>query len=175
MGTRKKQQFHIRPRFKVETTLSKEEICALFDKHLSALDAPCKGTVRGSYIALFPKEEDRHYWSPHLSITLDEVEEKDMRMLRGLYGPHPSVWSMFMLFYVFLSVMLLIVTIVGLANMSLGLSAMILWLVPVGLILFLTLYLIAYYGQKKGHDQVEIIHHFLETVLDQKIGAPPVV
>ncbi len=175
MQKSKKQKFHIRPRFKVETPLSKEEIRALFSKRLKAPDAPCSGKIRGDYIALFPKAKDKHYWSPHLSITIDDNEIEGKHLLRGLYGPSPSVWSMFMLFYVFLSVMLLIVMVVGFGNRSLGLSSVILWLVPVILIVILSLYLIAYFGQKKGHDQIEMIHGFLEEVLGHKVGDPPVV
>ena len=59
----------------------------------------------------------------------------------------------------------------GLSLWSLGNSAGILWFVPVLVFLFLSLYLVAYFGQKLGHKQMGNIHRFIEKCLDQEIEA----
>ena len=41
-------------------------------------------------------------------------------------------------------------------------SGAVLWLVPLLAIAFLSLYLVAFFGQKAGHDQMLTLHQFLE-------------
>jgi cytochrome c-type biogenesis protein CcmH/NrfF len=44
----------------------------------------------------------------------------------------------------------------------LGKSTTILWVVPLLVIVFGSLYFVAYSGQKLGYDQMVTLHHFLE-------------
>ena len=152
--------FKVRPRFKVETPASIDE---LVDKIKSALNqegASCQGGVHvmGGTISL-PYEE-QHYWSPQLSLSFEKTEHGTI--VRGLYGPRPSVWGMFVFFYAIIAIATMIVATIGLSRLTLGGSAGILWFVPLLLLIFLSLYLVSYTGQKVGKKQMITLHRFIE-------------
>jgi hypothetical protein len=150
---------HVRPRFDCETSLSVDEISKRIQSGLDQPDAPCKGRVSSGFISLWLPAEDQHYWSPQLHMTVEESERGSH--IRGLYGPRPSVWTLFVFIYAILGFSTVVVAIIGLSQRSLGLSAGILWLVPVLAILFGSIYATSYFGQRLGHEQMDVLHDFL--------------
>ncbi len=152
--------YRVRPRFEVETELSADVLTEKIAAGLAQPNAPCKGRADQGYISLYLPQEDQHYWSPRLSITLEDTEKGTL--LRGMYGPRPAVWTMFIFFYALIGFAIVVVAIIGLSNLSLDKSAGILWLVPLLVLAFLSLYLVAYFGQKMGHSQMVILHQFVE-------------
>jgi hypothetical protein len=159
--------YRIRPRFKVECALSIDELTEKINGALLENNAPCKGKIKHGYGSLSLPQKEQHYWSPQLSLTLEEVENGTE--IRGLYGPRPSVWTMFVFFYSFLGFAILVISILGLTNLSLGKPATVLWIAPVLILVFLTLYLVSYSGQKLGYTQIETLHEFMEKSIGQKI------
>ena len=164
-----KTGFQIRPRFEIYSSYEVEELKTIMKDALSSTEAPCTGKVRFGYVSMFPREEDRHYWSPHLSVTIEHDESGNGSLLRGLYGPSPAVWTMFVFVYAIIALAIVIATVIGFANMSIDESGAILWAVPFLILLLASMYLVSYFGQKKGHDQIEDIHHFFESCIGQKI------
>ena len=164
-----KTGFQIRPRFEVSSHYTVEEIQNIMKKALKSGEAPCDGKVRFGYVSLYPHEADHHYWSPHLSVTIEEIPDEDGSLLRGLYGPSPAVWTKFVFVYAIIALAAVIATVIGFANMALGESSIILWAVPGLILLFASMYLVSSIGQKKGHDQIEDIHHFFEACIGQTI------
>lgn len=132
--------------------------------------ARCTGMATEGFASLQIPDKDRHYWSPQLSLMMEELENKEGTLIRGLYGPAPAVWTMFVFFYALIGFALVVVLIIGFSRKSLGMEAPILWWVPVLLLVFLSLYLVSYFGQKLGHDQMETLHTFLEECLGLEIG-----
>lgn len=53
--------------------------------------------------------------------------------------------------------------VIGLSYLSLGKSTSMLWFIPVLVVIFLTLWLVAHFGQKLGHNQMVILHTFIEN------------
>ena len=164
-----KTGFQIRPRFEISSDYSLDEIQDIMKKALKSGEAPCDGKVRYGYVSMFPREEDHHYWSPHLSVTIEDHPTEDGCLLRGLYGPSPAVWTMFVFVYAIIALAAVIATVIGFANLSIDESGTILWSVPVLILLFASMYLVSSIGQKKGHDQIEDIHHFFEACIGQTI------
>jgi len=164
-----KTGFQIRPRFEITSDYTVDEIQDIMKKALKSGEAPCDGKVRFGYVSLYPAESDHHYWSPHLSVTIEEHPTEGGSLLRGLYGPSPAVWTMFVFVYAIIALAAVIATVIGFANMSIDESGTILWAVPVLILLFASMYLVSSIGQKKGHDQIEDIHHFFEHCIGQTI------
>ena len=154
--------YRVRPRFQVTSPDLPAVVEDKIREGLSEADAPCLGKVYSGYVSLQLPLEEQHYWSPRLTVTLEELEEGGS-LVRGLYGPRPAVWTMFVFFYSLIGFALVIVSIIGFANLSLDKSGAILWLVPILVLAFLSLYLVAYFGQKKGHDEMVVLHTFLEA------------
>jgi len=150
----------VRPRFEIQTQQEMEAITAAIKTALDRERAPCKGQVNPGYITLYLPLEEQHYWSPHLTIMLEE--EGEGVLLRGVYGPRPAVWTMFVFFYALIGFGIVVISIIGLSNRSLGGSGTILWLLPVLVLVVSSLYLVAYLGKQLGHDQMVTLHHFFE-------------
>lgn len=152
--------YRVRPRFQIDLTESMEELSEKIKIGLAKDNAPCKGQVNTGYISLYLPEEEQHYWSPQLTLSLEATPQGTS--LRGLYGPRPAVWTMFVFFYALIGFAIFVILIIGTSNLSLGKSGAILYLVPLLILVFLSLYLVAYFGQKLGHDQMLILQQFVE-------------
>jgi hypothetical protein len=50
------------------------------------------------YVFIKIPKEKQHFWSPQHHIEIDPVDEKPS-ILSRLFGPNPTVWTMFMFFY----------------------------------------------------------------------------
>ena len=163
--------FAIRPRFEAELPVKQADVIQKLKKGLTQPDAPCIGLATTGFATIKLPEKDRHYWSPQLSVMLEDLEEKEGTLLRGLYSPAPAVWTMFVFFYAIIGFALLVIAIIGFSRLSLDMSAPILWWLPDQCILLLSIYLVSFFGQKLGHDQMETLHTFLEQSLGLEIDA----
>ena len=159
----------VRPRIRLQTAMSSDQITQTIKERLKSGVCSCNGQVTKNFATIYPPDEDQHYWSPQLTITLEENEGETL--VRGLYGPKPAVWTMFVFFYSFIGFITMIVLMWGLSLWSLGQPAQILWFVPILLLVFLSLFLAAYFGQRFGQKQMTNIHRFLEDCLGQEIEA----
>jgi hypothetical protein len=157
------ESFHVRPRFRMELPYAVDELENRLKTALKDENAPVKGRVISGHATFYLPREDQHYWSPQLGISFEESGEGTL--LRGLYGPRPQVWTMFVLFYSAIGFAVLVIAVFGLSYWSLGKSAAILWWVPVLAVLFLSLYLVAYYGQRLGRNQMHILERFIKEVI----------
>ena len=156
----------LRPRFKYHSQHEPAEIQARVKDHLST-DDRCIGTVIDGYVVLKIAPEDYHYWSPQLSLTLEEDEKGSL--VRGLYGPNPNVWVLFIFGYGSISFMALFACIIGFSRWSLGMDAPILWIFPILGAVALGLYITGQLGQKFGAAQLFTLHHFLEEALEERV------
>lgn len=159
----------IRPRINLTTSQTPDELFDIISNNLSDNKYKIEGKILPNFLTIYPLQEDQHYWSPQLTLTIEELENGSL--ISGLYGPKPSVWTMFIFFYSFIAFITLIVSLIGFSFISLDKDASILWVVPILVLLFLSLYLAAYLGQKFGHRQMIYLHHFMEECLGQKIEA----
>ena len=160
--------YRVRPRFEIETEYTPNDLANLIKAALHSDNAPCKGRIKHGYATLYLPNEDRHYWSPELTLTIEETENGGS-LLRGLYGPRPAVWTMFVFFYSLIGFAIMVIGIVGLSNLSLERSGTILWLIPVLVLAFLTLYLVAFFGQRVGREQMVVLHGFVEGCLGRRV------
>jgi hypothetical protein len=155
----------VRPRFQVATSFSLEQLVEKIQTGLGKEGALCKGWVHISgYGKLLIHQEDQHYWSPQLSLTLEKSGKGSI--LHGVYDPREAVWTMFMFIYFVIAFATVIISIIGISNLFLGKPGLVLWLVPFLILTFLTLFLFAFIGQRLGHDQMITLHQFLEETTD---------
>lgn len=159
--------FRIRPRFKVFSNKTPIEIERALQQRLTTHRADCTGKIITNHITLCIPIENQHYWSPQLSLSLEEKENGTI--IHGLYGPSPNVWTLFMFGYATSGILVLFVVITGTSKLSLGMSAYELWAVPVFVGIMIFLYISSQIGQKLGAEQTFTIHHFLEEAIEQRI------
>jgi hypothetical protein len=159
--------FRIRPRFKHFCSMNKSEVEQKLLDALEQSDKKCVAVYLPGHMYLKIPPEERHFWSPQLHITFEESDEGTI--IRGLYGPNPTVWAIFFFGYVFLGVVFFFAAMWGLTRLSLDLSATILWVLPVIVVLAFLLYIFAQTGQKIGAEQMFRLHLFYEDTIDNKV------
>ncbi|WP_338392083.1 hypothetical protein [Fulvitalea axinellae] len=135
---------------------------------LQSSEKRCVGIVNDNYIVLKVPLEDRHFWSPQLSLTL--TEDNGETLIKGRYGPKPSVWTLFAFGYAALGILTLFIGMYGLSTWSLGMDSSALWWIPALVGLAVLLYLSAQAGQKIGAEQMFTLHHFFEDATKTKIN-----
>jgi hypothetical protein len=160
--------FRIRPRFRQQVKFSYEDIQDRVKNGLHERKGSYMAIYLPNQITLKIKPEDRHFWSPQLNITLEEKE--DGTLIRGLYGPNPSIWAMFFFAYSALGIIILFAGMVVLSQLSLGMETPLWWVIPLCTGLIIIIYIIAQAGQKIGAQQMFDLHHFYEEILGEKIA-----
>jgi hypothetical protein len=154
----------LRPRFRAQTPLSLAELTSRLRTELERPDALFDGKVLKEFAVLRILAKDQHYWSPELSLQLEQLE--DGTLVRGLFGPRPAVWTMFAGFYTFTIFLSLIALLYGLSQWSLNMVPYGLWMLPVPLVLLVSAYATALVGQRLGQEQMQELHHFVDQTLD---------
>lgn len=158
----------IRPRFIIKVNFTPEELIDKIESRLKSEETDFYAeSMLLNFIVLKIKETDRKIWTPQLALSIDKSENGCT--IRGLYGPRPTLWFMFIFFYTGIGLGTMFSGLYGLARVSLNLEAPILWLIPVLLGLALFLYLIAQAGQKFSAQQMFEIHQFFEKAIERKI------
>lgn len=159
--------FRVRPRFKQISPLKIEQLLKNINQKLNSTTEPIDGKVFKTHGLFRITPEQQHYWSPQLNISFEETDEGTV--IRGMYGPHPSVWAVFLFGYAVLGLAFLVVTIWGLVKLNLHLDYSILWALPIIAGAIVLLYFSAQTGQKMGVEQTFTLHHFYEDAVGEKV------
>ncbi len=163
-------EIHIRPRFSFHAPFSAEVLLEKIQLKLNEDNLPCKGKVIMHHVVLDIPIEDQHYWSPQLHLEIEDEEDVSKgqnSLVRGIIGPRPTVWTLFLFIYAVIGIIGLMITLYGLSKWSLGEFSLALFGMPVALVLMSSAYLTSKYGEKLGHNQVEILKDFLRNILKE--------
>ena len=159
----------IRPRFKDVYSVTPEEVEEHVRAHLKMPGCPCTAKIIPGFIVLYILPKDQHFWSPQLSLSFEKDEESNKTIIRGLYGPNPTIWAIFTFGYGAISILALFLGFYGFSQYSLGHEAPVLWSLPVLGVAAVVLYLVAQFGQKLGVEQTFTLHHFFEQSVGHRI------
>jgi uncharacterized membrane protein len=102
-------------------------------------------------------------------LDLSFEQEGETVIVRGLYGPKPTLWVLFFFGYAIIGLLTLFLGIWGFSVWTLGGDASILWAIPGLGVAALILYLVSQAGQKLGAQQMFEIHHFYEGITKDRI------
>ena len=91
---------HIRPRFKFTVPHRVEKVLAQLEVVKLESEGKVMGTVVDHLLILDIPEAERHYWSPHMTFRVEaDEDDPSFSVIRGLIGPRPAVWTMFVFIY----------------------------------------------------------------------------
>jgi hypothetical protein len=126
--------------------------------------------VRNNHIQFTFSAEKRRYWSPHLSIELEEKEgnEKNATHIRGLFGPDQTLWTMFVFLHFVVAGIFIVFGMFALSNYSLNEAiTMDLVVMFIMVIVWFLLYVIARQIRERGHSQTDELEAiFLDVIKD---------
>jgi hypothetical protein len=141
----------------MHTELSEEEVTAALRRALQDYQCPVRGQVIPGHANLEMPPGEQRLWSPRLSLSYEAKESGGVR-IRGLYGPAPGVWTLFMFLYTTVGFGVFLVGLWGMVLISLGEPAPMLWMIPLFLAGGLGLWLFARLGQQFSRHQRQVLH-----------------
>lgn len=162
----------MRPRFRVEAPEDAESARRRVEAALRAEGSGVCGGRVGQRLELTVPDEDRHYWSPHLSLVFEDRED-GTSVAEGRFGPHGHVWTMFVAIYAHVVFFGVAAAMYGLSQWMAAQRPWALWGVPVAAVLWVVVYLSAFYGQGLGRDQMYRLRSFVEDALTREPPGPP--
>jgi len=167
METEKNSGIHLRPRFKTDFNESQQEIISKFEDNLKNSDCKyCSKIVDGHVIIDVPVEEN-HFWSPQLNIEVEKIDNNET-VVKGLFGPKPQVWTMFMFFHFAVAVAFIGFSIMAYVKWTLKEDYMFALSLVIGLpILWVVMYFLGRIGRKTGHKQMDELYQFMMKTLNK--------
>lgn len=168
MTTKKNSEIYLRPRFSIDLEEQQEALIGRFEENLTDPNCLyCTRIVDAHIIIDVPPKED-HFWSPQLHIEIEENQD-GTSVVKGLFGPKPQVWTMFMFVHFFVGGAFLVFSVMAYVKWSLGNS----YFFPMMMLGFLALlwgvlYFLGKMGKSTGHDQMEELHIFMMQTLERK-------
>ena len=157
-------KFQLRPRFNLEIPFKPEEVQIKIKEKINKSETKITADIVTGFATLKIPENQQHYWSPELSLQIEEHENGSL--IRGLFGPKPSIWTMFASFKALTVFIMIVGLMFGMAQLFLGNMPTGLIATTIGIILFISAYAIAKTGQKLGKDQMIILREFLDDSLN---------
>jgi len=164
MSEEKNNEVFLRPRFKIESEFNKDELVQKFKANLNNGDCKyCSKIVDNHIFIDVPFDED-HYWSPQLHVEV--VKDEGATFVKGLFGPKPQVWTMFMFLHfavgTLFSIFLVMFYVKWTLNSDLLFSTLMVIVLP---IIWIALYITGRWGKKRGKEQMEELHEFMMHTL----------
>jgi hypothetical protein len=149
--------FRIRPRFTQTVDLDLETAQQRLFVHGNREGSRCEVKSFPGFISLRIPEQDQHFWSPQLHLSLEPAGD-GKTVIHGIYGPNTNVWSLFLYGYLLVGSLGLFSGILGFCQWMVGNRAWGLWIFGVMLAAAVALYLVAQFGQKLGAQQTFLLH-----------------
>jgi hypothetical protein len=162
--TKHSNNLRLRPRFKIEIPMAPEQAVHNLREVYSKNPSTCILDFVSNHITLKIPAAQQRYWSPQMQLELEPTPTGTL--IRGLIGPKPGIWTMFVFFYSGIGFLTMLGAMFGLSQMMLKMSPWALWSVPVGLFIIFCLYLISHIGQQLSKDQIGFLHDYLDSAIN---------
>lgn len=122
------------------------------------------GSVAGTVVEIHIPRQDRHVFSPWLSVV---VHRRDTTVVVGKYGPGPDVWTFFVALYALCFFSVIAGVIGGLSQQLLGRAPHAYLGVVVGLAGAACVYCAALVGRGAARKQVGALERFITQCIDR--------
>ena len=156
--------FRVRPRFRQVIPLDLETTQQKIVDHITPEQNRCEVKNFPGYLCLRIPEQDRHFWSPRLTLSLESSED-GKTVIEGIYGPNANVWSLFLYGYLIVGTLAVFSGCIGLVQAMIGHTPWGLWVFGLMLAAAAGLYVIAQFGQKLGAWQTFLLHQAYESAI----------
>ena len=156
----------LRPRFKFNVSHDNESLLSLFEKEGKSQSEFIVTRVDDHVFIKIPKAK-QHFWSPQLHLEINEdYDNEKLSTIYGLFGPNPTVWTMFMFLH-FAVAGLFIASCIWLYTRSTlnepTFYPLIIMILMV--IIWIILYVIGRIGRRKGSNQMIQLHTYINSIL----------
>lgn len=157
----------MRPRFRRAVPCDPDAVLASIAELVGDPHSAIEGRVFDSSAVLRPESSSLRFWSPQLQLSVDRREsEGEGTLVLGLFGPHPTIWSLFVALYVAAGFLGTMGALFGYAQWILDRPATALWTVPAAGALAAMTYVVARTGRRLGSDQTRLLYDAVNARMD---------
>ena len=157
----------LKPRFKMSVEDDPTVVIEKFKSAFMLGGSQFIGKVVDHHIIIDMAESTQHFWSPQLHVEV-EANEEEITIVKGLFGPKPTVWSLFMFVHFAVALAFIVFLVIAYSRWSLGqaysTAVFICGSMP---IVWFILYFFARIGIKKGRDQMRQLHNYFFQILEK--------
>ena len=157
----------LRPRFKKELHENNEIVLKAFEEAKKEQSNFIITRLDNHVFIKFPKKEQQ-FWTPQLHLEIDAIDNNSS-LLHGLFGPNPTVWTLFMFMHFIVVCLFIGFGIWGYTNWKLNndyilqISIMILMV-----IIWLALYFAGSIGKASNKVEMHKLNNFMNQILEKK-------
>ncbi len=154
----------LRPRFSLDLNAAKNQVLEAFESAKNSQEA-IKINVLDAHVFLKIPITEQHFWSSQLHLEVLETTQISC-MVKGLFGPSPTVWTLFMFFHFVTASLFLGFGVWTYSNWALDTAFITpLLLMFLMVVVWISLYLSGRLGKQKGQTQMHELHDFMNAVL----------
>ena len=158
---------HLRPRFKMNFNESQDVLISKFKKNLKSENCNYCSKIVDGHIIIDVPEDENHFWSPQLNIEI-ETMKADKTIVKGLFGPKPQLWTLFMFFHFAVAVAFIGFSIMTYVQWTLKEDYSMALMIVIGLpILWVVMYFLGRIGRRKGHKQMDELYVLMMKTLEE--------
>ena len=156
----------IRPRFKLKINHDPELALENVAEHLKR-DKFVAGERERHLLFVRTPKHLQHYWSPVMTVRIEQEEFDDYTTVSCLIGPKQTVWTLFIFMYAMIFLGSTFAGIYGLVKYLNYDDMGWLWVIPTGIICTISIFFVSKFGQNKGRDQMLYLVSFIYHALDE--------
>ena len=166
LNEKRNSKVYLRPRFTIDLVGDNNSLLSLFAEEFKKEKTLFRGKLVDEHVFISVPKKKEHFWSPQLHLEI--LNEDKKILLKGLFGPKPQVWTMFMFIHFIVGISFLAFLVLLYSNISLNESIFF----PVVMLVVLPfvwtlLYLLGNVGKDTGKKQIHELHNFMEEVIEK--------
>ncbi|HKJ06964.1 MAG TPA: hypothetical protein VJ970_05815 [Flavobacteriaceae bacterium] len=156
---------HLRPRFQLEINESKKTVLAKFKAQQQLENCTYCIKVIGDHVVVDVPKDENHFWSPQLHLEIEETIE-NKALVKGLFGPKPTVWTLFMFIHFAVAVAFIGFGIMWYVTYTIKTDTTLAMAMVIVLpILWILLYIFGRLGRIRGRKQMRELNRFMTKTL----------
>lgn len=160
----------LRPRFRAIVPCHPDIALANFEQRLLQADCQFIGSIRRRHLSLTHRPDLQHTWSPVLNVDAEPLghhQASDSQMgtlLRGHFGPHPNVWTLFVALYAAFAFSALFMAVLAYAQWMSEQTPWAILALPAAALAIGLLYTLARIGQQQAQAQMQQLQAFFNVL-----------
>lgn len=153
----------LRPRFQFELKLDYETALKAFENN--AKKEFVVSRVDHHVFIKFPKKK-QHFWTPQLHLEINEIDANHS-LVRGLFGPNPTVWTLFMFLHFVVVGIFIAFAIWTYSNSILNKDFVLqIWGMLFMFVLWFVLYFSGRIGRTSNKDEMIVLYKYMNSKLN---------
>ncbi|QTD36750.1 GTP-binding protein [Polaribacter batillariae] len=158
---KRNSELFLRPRFSINLEENAEVILSRFSEAFQKGNHLFRGSIVDGHIFISVPKKEEHFWSPQLHLEIIEKENNNCE-LKGLFGPKPQVWTLFMFVHFVLGISFLGFCVLLYTRLSLDESLLLPIIMLIALpLIWVLLYFLGQIGKDTGKSQMKNLHDFM--------------